>query len=64
MSNPEIELEASYFACALLMPKELFVSKYHELRKTVKREDTILRLLAKHFDVPLFAVALRIKMIE
>lgn len=60
----ENENEADFFAACLLMPKQYFEKKYHELSsKNLSKMDIII-LLQKYFNVPWKSVERRIKEIE
>lgn len=54
------EDEANYFACAILMPLEIF-DKEIQSRKHMVEEERI-ESLAKLFDVPVWAVVIRMQM--
>jgi Zn-dependent peptidase ImmA (M78 family) len=59
-----VEREANYFACCLLMPQDLFIREFKKVEQGIKDEDVIVKNLAKVFQVPLFAVVLRIQMLQ
>lgn len=54
------ERRASRFAAALLMPKDSFVERYHELQDEKKTKYEIVSQLAKNFIVSVKAIDLRI----
>lgn len=58
------EAEANYFACALLMPHDMFVAKWKELRDESNDDDWVVEQLSRVFDVPKFAVVMRMGMID
>lgn len=53
--------EANAFACALLMPKDMFLKEWKRLER-LHDEDKRLHEMARIFQVPLFAVVMRIQM--
>jgi len=53
------EEEANYFANCLLMPREMFVEEFLK-HKSILEEDRV-KILAKAFDVPDWAVINRIR---
>lgn len=58
------EAEANYFACALLMPHDVFVAEWKDLRAESNDDDWVVMQLSKVFQVPLFSVVMRMSMIE
>ena len=58
------EAEANQFAICLLMPAELLKPEFAKVAKTAKDEDTIIIKLAKMFEVPIFAMAERLRQLE
>jgi len=52
------EAAANYFANCLLMPAEMFVTEYEKVSLLI--EDERIKILAKVFDVPEWAITTRI----
>ncbi len=55
-------MEATYFACALLMPEKAFKEQW--IKHENLYEDDRLKKMARVFMVPLFAVFIRIQMLK
>lgn len=58
-----LEDEASYFAMCLLMPERLVKSEIEKMGRIDLADDNLLKHLAKIFDVPLNAMAVRLAQI-
>ena len=56
------EEEANYFASCLLMPQDMFLGEYEKVRGFQEEERT--KLLSKIFDVPEWAVMMRINQLK
>jgi Zn-dependent peptidase ImmA (M78 family) len=57
------EREANAFALCLLMPKDMFLKAWCEIRLTERDEEKQIIHLAKLFQVPLSTVPIRISML-
>jgi Zn-dependent peptidase ImmA (M78 family) len=60
----QLEQEANYFACCILMPPDLFLDEWAKIREQTNDDDEQIKKLSKIFDVPLFAVVMRMAQIN
>lgn len=58
------EAEANHFAICLLMPRDMFIKEWRKLVTDKVDEETIAIKLAKIFQVPLWACAIRMTHID
>lgn len=64
LATPKQEKEANLFAMCLLMPEELLRPEFEKVSKKTNDEDAIIFKLARMFDVPIFAMTERLRMLN
>lgn len=63
MNNKKMEREANLFAMLLLMPKQLLIKEIKAMNLDLSSDEGLI-MLAKKFDVPLTAMAVRIGLLK
>ena len=64
LATPKQEIEANIFALCLLMPEPLFSLEFEKIKKKTNNEDEIILKLSRVFEVPIFAVTERLRMLN
>lgn len=64
LATSKQELEANIFALCLLMPEPFFSSEFEKIKKKTNNEDEIILKLSRIFEVPIFAVTERLRMLN
>lgn len=62
--RPELEKEANYFAMCLLMPEKLVRQEVEKRKPISLTDDKFLLDMAKTFDVPISAMAVRLAQLK